>query len=248
MKRAVDVAASGLGLLFLSPAMSVVAAAVWVSDKASPIYAAQRCGLHGRNFTMYKFRSMVSNADSIGGSSTSNKDPRITAIGTAMRATKFDELPQLINVFKGDMSLVGPRPNIDWEVDTYSSEEQALLNVRPGITDLASIVFADEGAILAETDDPDLAYEQLIRPWKSHLGLVYVNNAGVRLDLRIIGLTLLNSIDRAAALQRVSRLVASLGASNEIVDVSLRARPLVPTPPPGHTQVIGASAAPALSD
>ena len=223
-KRALDVAIAG-GLFVLAPVVAGLAAAIWLQDHGTPIYAAKRCGRYGEPFIMYKFRTMVLNADKLGGSSTGNKDPRITAIGRTMRATKSDELPQFVNVLRGDMSLVGPRPNIDWEVATFSDEERPILDVRPGITDLASIVFADEGTILADADDPDLAYEQLIRPWKSRLGLLYARNASVPLDLKIVALTLVNTLHRTTALRAVSRLVASLGASPELVAVARREVP-----------------------
>lgn len=239
-KRALDACAATAGLLALSPVMAGIVAAVWLSDRGDPIYAARRCGMGDRMFTMLKFRTMVLDADQLGGSSTGIRDPRITPVGSFLRATKLDELPQLINVFRGDMSLVGPRPNIDWEVASYSVEERLLMSVRPGITDIASIVFADEGAILADHDDPDLAYEQLIRPWKSRLGIVYARNAGVILDLRIIALTLLNSFNRPQALARVSRMLKQLGADPSEVAVALRQADLVPTAPPGHAGVLTA--------
>lgn len=239
-KRGLDLAASGAGLIVLSPLMAGIYGAIWLHDRGDPIYAARRCGMGDRNFTMLKFRTMVLNADRLGGASTGSRDPRITPVGRALRATKLDELPQLINVFRGDMSLVGPRPNIDWEVASYSAVEKELMTVRPGITDIASIVFADEGEILADAVDPDLAYEQLIRPWKSRLGLVYARNARVSLDLYVIGLTLLNAIDRPRTLRRVSRLVARLGATPEEVEIALRREALVPTPPPGFDEVLTA--------
>lgn len=238
-KRAFDVAASAGGITLLAPVIAGLAGAIWLYDKGSPIYAAKRCGRNGGSFTMYKFRTMVLNADKLGGSSTGNKDPRITPVGRTMRATKADELPQLLNVLRGDMSLVGPRPNIDWEVATFSAEERPILSVRPGITDLASIVFADEGTILADAKDPDLAYEQLIRPWKSRLGLLYAHNSGLPLDLRIIALTLINTFNRAAALTGVARLVASLGAPPDLVAVASRSNPLTPAAPPGFAAPIG---------
>lgn len=237
-KRLVDVVASGVGLLVLSPVMIATGSMILLEDRGTPFYRARRCGLGDSQFTMLKFRTMVLSADKIGGSSTGSKDPRITSVGRALRATKLDELPQLINVLRGEMSLVGPRPNIDWEVATYSAEEAVITTVRPGITDLASIVFADEGEILAEESDPDLAYEQLIRPWKSRLGIIYARNVHVGLDLKIIALTLLNSIDREAALKLVGDLVAGLGGDDELVSIARRQRALEPTPPPGYSAVI----------
>lgn len=133
---------------------------------------------------------MVVNADQIGGASTANDDPRITAIGRKLRNYKLDELPQLLNVLKGDMSIVGPRPEVKYYTDQFNRAEKQILDVRPGITDWASIWNADEGAILEGADDPDKAYEELIRPTKIKLQLKYVQNYSLRNDLIIIIQTL----------------------------------------------------------
>ena len=121
---------------------------------------------------MVKLRSMIINADKNKVDSTASDDMRITRVGMMIRAYKLDELTQLINVLKGDMSLVGPRPNVQRDVDLYSETEKRLLSVKPGITDFSSIIFSDEGDILSGLDDPDIAYNQLIRPWKSRLGIL----------------------------------------------------------------------------
>ena len=123
---------------------------------------------------MVKIRSMIINADKTGVDSTSSDDMRITSVGKVIRKLKLDELSQLWNVLIGDMSLVGPRPNVKSETDLYTKIEKNLLNVKPGITDFSSIVFSDEGDILSGSDDPDLLYNQLIRPWKSRLSLFYI--------------------------------------------------------------------------
>jgi len=133
----------------------------------------------------------------------------------------------------GDMSLVGPRPNVSRETDLYTSEEKRLLSVRPGITDISSIVFSDEGSILEGKPDPDLSYNQLIRPYKSRLGLLYIDHASVTLDIRLIFLTLLSAFNRRGALDKVTAIVKSLGASPELVTVAERRLPLIPAPPPG---------------
>lgn len=159
--------------------------------------------------------------------------------------TKLDELPQLWNVLLGQMSLVGPRPNVLRETAIYTPEEKRLLSVRPGMTDLASIVFADEGDILDASVDPDLKYNQVIRPWKSALGLAYVDGHGsVLLDLWIILLTLRAARNRVAALEQVARIAATLGATPELVAVARRRQPLRPTPPPGATTVVRDRTAP----
>jgi lipopolysaccharide/colanic/teichoic acid biosynthesis glycosyltransferase len=135
---------------------------------------------------MYKMRTMVIEGERKGGSSTSNHDPRLTSVGRVLRRWKLDEFPQLINVVKGDMSLVGPRPQVASAVETYTEEELRLLTVLPGITDWASLRFRDEGALLERYDDPDRAYEVVIRPEKSRLGLLYVDNASLRTDISIL--------------------------------------------------------------
>jgi len=185
-KRAFDLLLSSLGLVIASPVM----AAIWLrirADRDGPVlFRGQRVGLGGRVFRMYKFRTMVVNASAIGGSSTADNDSRITPTGKLLRHYKLDELPQLINVLLGDMSLVGPRPQVPEEVAGYTAEERELLTVRPGITDWASVRFHNEGELLAGQADPDAAYQQLIRPEKMRLGLEYVRHAGFGDDLRIL--------------------------------------------------------------
>jgi hypothetical protein len=136
------------------------------------------------------------------------------------------------------MSLVGPRPQIQWAVDAYTEVEQALLTVRPGITDLASIVFADEGEILQPFDDADLAYSQLIRPGKSRLGVFYVERGTAVMDLRIILATVMNSFDRTRALTAIQRLLRRAGADADLVGLAGRTTPLVPAPPPGADAIV----------
>ncbi len=238
MKRTFDFTASLIGLLVLSPLLVVLCVLVWLQDRHSPFYIPNRVGRGEKPYRMIKLRSMLVRADTNKVDSTANNDPRITVIGRIIRRCKFDEIPQLWNVLVGDMSLVGPRPNVQRETDLYTSEEKRLLSVRPGITDISSIVFADEGSILEGKPDPDLAYNQLIRPYKSRLGLLYVEHAGVVLDVRLILLTLLSAMNRRAALGHVSSIVAKLGASRELITVALRQAPLQPAPPPGSTEIV----------
>jgi lipopolysaccharide/colanic/teichoic acid biosynthesis glycosyltransferase len=139
---------------------------------------------------MLKFRTMVVNAEAIGGSSTAQDDPRITAVGRKLRGTKLDELPQLWNVLVGDMSFVGPRPQVQWAVDLYTPEERLVLSVRPGITDSASHRFSNEGEILKGGSDPDKDYMEKIHPEKMRLSLEYVRSRSFRRDLSIIGQTI----------------------------------------------------------
>ena len=238
VKRLLDIIASALGLLVLSPVLGFFALAIWLQDFRSPLYVAPRVGRGGKTFRMVKLRSMTAGADRSGVDSTSADDRRITAVGRALRAYKLDELSQLWNVLAGDMSLVGPRPNVPREVALYTTEEEGLLTARPGITDLASIVFSDEGDILAGRPDPDLAYHQLIRPWKSRLGLVYVQRQSMRLDAELIVLTLVAVLSRPLALAGVQRILARIGAPEAVTRVALRQAPLTPHAPPGSDFVV----------
>jgi len=239
VKRALDVFASALGLVLLSPLLLTLALIVWLEDYKSPFFIASRTGKADRPYRMIKFRSMTVGAHRTKVDSTAKNDPRITGIGRFMRKGKLDELPQLWNVLKGEMSLVGPRPNVNRETDIYTIEEKRLLSVRPGITDLASIVFSDEGEVLAGSADPDIRYNQLIRPWKSRLGLLYVERAGsIGLDLRIIWLTVKSAFDRRGALADVSKLVRDLGGEPKLCALALRSETLRPEPPPGATQIV----------
>ena len=183
IKRLLDIVISLMGLICFSPILLIVLILVWMGDKKSPFYIPPRVGKKGIIFYMVKLRSMVVNADKLGIDSTSNNDQRITPVGKIIRRYKLDELVQLWNVLKGDMSLVGPRPNVKAEVDLYTDVEKELLSVKPGITDLSSIVFSDEGKILENKEDPDLTYNQLIRPWKSRFGLIYIKHQSILLDV-----------------------------------------------------------------
>ena len=207
---------------------------VVVHDSGSPIYWAPRVGRGGRDFRMAKLRTMGMGADRRGGSSTSRSDVRVTPPGRLIRRWKIDELPQLWNVLIGQMSLVGPRPNLRVDgVDRYTAEEMGLLDGRPGITDLASIVFADEADILDGAPDPDARYDRLIRPWKSRLGLLYLARRSLWIDLRIIALTALGIVARPAALRGVDQILAEWGAGEDLRGVCRREGPLPWADPPG---------------
>jgi lipopolysaccharide/colanic/teichoic acid biosynthesis glycosyltransferase len=190
MKRAFDLCVGVIALVLLSPLFLVVAAAVWLDDGFPVFYRSVRVGRDGRPFRIWKFRTMCVGADRIGPSSTAEDDPRITPRGRTLRRFKLDELPQIINVVRGDMSFVGPRPQVPWAVALYGAREQRLLRVRPGITDYASIVFADEAAVLRGSPDPDREYLETIAPEKIRLGLQYVEHCSLGLDLRILAATL----------------------------------------------------------
>ena len=237
-KRAFDILLSSVGLLLLWPFLLLCMILIWLQDFRSPLYVAERARARGKAFKMYKLRSMVSNADKLGGVSTAANDRRITWIGKIVRKSKFDEVPQLWNVLRGDMSLVGPRPQVVRDVELlYTKEENRLLDARPGITDLASIVFSDEGEILKGSDNPDLKYNQIIRPWKSRLGILYTQHQGVLVDLRIIALTLAALVSKDLALRGVQSLLGDLRADNDLVEVASRRNPLRPYPPPGATEL-----------
>jgi lipopolysaccharide/colanic/teichoic acid biosynthesis glycosyltransferase len=239
MKRALDFTAALLGLVLLSPLLVILSIAIWLQDYHSPFYIAPRMGRGEKPFRMVKFRSMVIRADKTGVDSTAGDDPRITALGRFIRRFKLDEIPQLWNVLWGQMSLVGPRPNVERETVLYTSEEKRLLSVRPGITDLASIVFADEGEILQGSADPDLRYNQVIRPWKSRLGLLYVDApSNVIRDLKVILLTVRGALDRSAALEGVYEMAASLGAEPKLLEIVSRRNPLPVGAPPGASEVV----------
>ncbi len=237
MKRCLDLAASFFGLLILSPLLGVLLLLIWLQDFRSPFYIAPRVLRRGQTFRMVKLRSMVVNADKIGGSSTAATDRRVTWVGRLVRRYKLDELMQLWNVLKGEMSLVGPRPQVRRDVDLYTEEEYHLFDVKPGITDFSSIVFSDEGDVLKGSDDPDLKYNQVIRPWKSRLGLFYAKHSSVWLNLRLILLTVIAIVSRPKALAGVQKLLRQLGADEQLIQLAGRTEPLKPYPPPGMATV-----------
>jgi lipopolysaccharide/colanic/teichoic acid biosynthesis glycosyltransferase len=185
-KRSLDVIVAVLGLVLLGPVLILIALVIKISSPGPVLYRGTRVGLDGKLFAMMKFRTMVVNAESLGGSATAADDPRITAIGKFLRRYKLDELPQFLNVLAGDMSLVGPRPEVKKYVSLYSPEEKAILAVRPGITDWASIWNSNEAAVLEGSRDPEKTYEELIRPTKLALQLLYVKKHSFFMDLKIL--------------------------------------------------------------
>ena len=238
IKRIFDITFSLIGIILLSPLFIPCLFLVWVQDFHSPFYIAPRVGKNGKVFKMVKIRSMIINADKTGVDSTSSDDMRITSVGKVIRKLKLDELSQLWNVLIGDMSLVGPRPNVKSETDLYTKIEKNLLNVKPGITDFSSIVFSDEGDILSGSDDPDLLYNQLIRPWKSRLSLFYIEESGLIIDIKLILLTVLSILNREKALQALSKILKSSGADDKLIQISKRQDKLLPYPPPGSDSIV----------
>jgi len=190
MKRIFDVFFSFFGLIVTSPVIIIVSLIIWFYDFGPVFYLAPRVGKNGKLFKMLKFRSMVINADKIGASSTTKSDKRITPIGRFVRKYKIDEIPQLFNVFIGQMSIVGPRPEVKYFTDLFTEDEKAILSVKPGITDWASVWNSDEGKILEGAEDPDKAYMELIWPEKKRLQLKYVKEQSFLNDIKIIFLTL----------------------------------------------------------
>ncbi len=190
MKRLFDFVSSLFGLLILLPILGFISFKIISEDGGPVFYRGERVGLHGKPFRIFKFRTMVVDAEKLGASSTSDDDARITRIGKLLRKYKLDELPQLINVLVGDMSLVGPRPEVKKFTDLYTEEEKVILTVRPGITDWASLWNSDEGALLKGSVDPDKDYLEKIRPEKIRLQLKYVRERSFWTDIKIIFLTL----------------------------------------------------------
>ena len=190
IKRIFDLVGAVVGLAVISPLMGWFAWRIKIEDGGPIFYRGLRIGLNGKPFRIFKFRTMVLDADKIGPSSTSKDDPRITKIGRFLRAHKLDELAQLINVFLGDMSFVGPRPQVQWAVELYDEKEKVILSVRPGITDYASLHFSNEGAILKGSTDPDKDYMEKIHPLKTKLAMKYVRKHSLLVDMKIIIKTL----------------------------------------------------------
>lgn len=191
-KRLFDIVVSFVGLTLASPVLLGLAIAIKLESRGPVFYRGVRVGRFGKPFRIFKFRSMVVNAEALGGSSTSGTDTRVTRVGAFVRKFKLDELPQLINVLVGNMSLVGPRPQVQWAVDLFTPEERQILELRPGITDWASIKFSDEGGILERSGiaDPDVAYMKLIHPEKTRLQLKYLRERTFWGDLIIIFTTI----------------------------------------------------------
>lgn len=232
LKRIFDLSFSIIALLLLSPILVGVMVTIWLSDFHSPLYIASRVGKGGNPFKMAKLRSMIPDADKKGIFSTASDDQRITRIGRLIRRYKLDEFCQLWNVLVGNMSLVGPRPNVVSEVQRYTENEKKILSVVPGMTDFSSIVFSDENEILEGKSDPDSVYNELIRPWKSRLALIYIETRSFSLDLKLIACTVVNFISRKHALEMVKRLLQKRDVSEDILRVVTRENKLEPFPPP----------------
>lgn len=186
MKRVFDIFFSFIGLLILLPFFIIIALIIVIDSRGGIFYRQVRVGKNGTDFKLFKFRSMRTNADKAGLLTVGGRDNRITRVGYYLRKYKVDELPQLINVLVGDMSLVGPRPEVRRYVDMYNTEQQKVLLAKPGITDYASIEYSNENELLGKASDPERTYIEEIMPAKLKLNLKYIEEQGIGTDLKII--------------------------------------------------------------
>lgn len=194
IKRIFDIICSGIGIIILSPILLIISILIKKGSDGPVFFKQIRVGEKGKEFEILKFRTMVVDAEKLGRQITVGKDNRITKIGAFLRKYKLDELPQLINVFKGDMSLVGPRPEVPRYVKLYNEEQGKVLDVKPGITDLASIRYRDENDLLGKAEDPDDMYINTIMPDKLALNMEYINKSNIFFDIYIILQTIIKCI------------------------------------------------------
>ena len=189
LKRLVDFIVSLFFLFLLFPILVLLAILIKLESNGPVFYLQVRVGLNGKDFRIFKFRTMFIGSDKAGLLTVGGRDPRITKVGIFIRKYKLDELPQLINVLNGEMSLVGPRPAVRKYVNMYNDEQLKVLSVKPGITDYASIQYSDENELLAKSVDPEKTYIEEVMPAKLLLNLKYINEISLLTDLKIIGLT-----------------------------------------------------------
>lgn len=194
VKRVFDFLLSLFGIIILSPIFIIVSIAIKLDSKGSILFLQKRVGRYGKEFNIYKFRTMVTDAEKLGKQITVGKDNRITKVGAFLRKFKIDELPQLFNVVKGDMSLVGPRPEVPKYVALYNEEQKKVLDVRPGITDIASLRYKDENDILGKVDNPEEYYINVIMKDKLNLNLEYIEKGNVFFDIYLIFKTIIKCI------------------------------------------------------
>lgn len=194
IKRAFDFVSSFLGIIVLSPVLLIICISIKITSPGPILFKQKRVGINGKCFNILKFRTMVVDAEKMGKQITVGADKRITSAGKFLRKYKLDELPQLFNVLKGDMSLVGPRPEVPRYVELYNEEQRKVLNVRPGITDLASLRYRDENDILGEVNNPEEYYINTIMPDKLSLNLEYINNNNFFYDIGIIFKTIIKCL------------------------------------------------------
>lgn len=194
IKRIFDFLVSLIGIIILLPIFIIVSIAIKLDSKGEVLFLQKRVGRYGKEFNIYKFRTMVTDAEKIGKQITVGKDNRITKVGAFLRKFKIDELPQLFNVLKGDMSLVGPRPEVPKYVALYNEKQRHVLDVRPGITDMASLRYKDENDILGKVDNPEEYYINVIMRDKLNLNLEYIEKSNVFFDIYLIIKTIIECI------------------------------------------------------
>lgn len=195
MKRLFDILSSGVVLLVFSPIFIFIGLWIVLDSKGGMFYRQIRVGQNGQNFKLYKFRTMRPNSDKIK-ITVGDRDPRVTRVGYFLRKYKLDELPQLINILKGEMSVVGPRPEVPQYVELYSADQRRVLSVKPGLTDYASLEYVDESELLSQSKDPNKTYIEEIMPAKIELGLKYVDHQSFGLDLRLIFKTIFKIVQK----------------------------------------------------
>ena len=194
IKRTFDIVMSLIGIIILSPIFIIVSILIKIDSPGNILFLQKRVGRYGKEFNIYKFRTMISDAEKLGKQITVGEDSRITKIGAILRKFKIDELPQLFNVLNGDMSLVGPRPEVPKYVKLYSEEQKKVLNVRPGITDMASLRYRDENDILGKVDNPEEYYINVIMQDKLNLNLEYIEKSNIIFDISLILKTIIKCI------------------------------------------------------
>lgn len=194
IKRVLDFLLSLLGIIALSPFLILISIAIKLDSKGKILFLQNRVGRYGKEFKIYKFRTMINNAENLGKKITIGNDNRITRIGVFLRKYKIDELPQLLNVFRGEMSLVGPRPEVPMYVRFYNDEQKKVLSVRPGITDIASLRYRNENDILGNVKNPEEYYINVIMKEKLELNLEYIKKSNIFLDIYLIILTIIKCI------------------------------------------------------
>lgn len=207
LKRGFDIFAASAGILLLAPVLLLIGIAVKLGSDGPALFKQERIGRGFRPFFIYKFRTMVADAPRLGPEITAGDDPRITRVGRFLRKTKLDELPQLFNVIKGDMSLVGPRPEVPRYVEAFRADYEEVLAVRPGLTDLASIKFIDEAGVLAQAHDAEAAYRHQILPEKIALAKQYVRESSLLLDMLVLGRTFAKLFTHPRATEKRHSLV-----------------------------------------
>lgn len=231
--RLIDIIGGLVGLILSMPFILIATVLIWLEDRHNPFYVAERIGAGGKPFKFLKLRSISVKSGVRPDEIITARDPRVTRLGHWIRASKVDELPQFWHVLRGQMSLVGPRANVQAIVDAFTEEEMRIISVKPGVTDLASIVFLNLGKVLEESDNPKQDYNRLVRPWKSRLALLYVDHQSPALAIRILWLTVLAFINHQRALEGVARISLRFKADPKLARIVRREEQLAPCAPPG---------------